>query len=117
MLFIGSCDTEAFTEIDFINLSSYDLHIDFKIKDMGYYQSSFGKEFNLKKGETFLFILNDLNNTYDPNKIIETICFSKLDTNEIIKELHKNTNAFKLINKSAWSVYYKLEITDDLLFE
>ena len=118
--FLSSCDEATTTDLEVVNNSSYNLHLHFILKRYNYYTGD--KSTNIKKGETllikyFLGMAAGGKGVYgDPNLEIDKIIFTNLDTNEIIREL-KNNNHFTLISRDGTSYgFYKLEITDDLLY-
>jgi hypothetical protein len=112
MIFINGCDPATGTNFEIVNESTYDLHLEFKTRELHSYQNGYGEP-NIKIGESVFYLLQNmgLNSYRDPNKEIEFIIFYHLDSNDIINEVNKNN-----LPITGGKDYYKLKITDELLF-
>jgi hypothetical protein len=119
-LFIVCCvvDYDAYTEIEIINESSYNLHIAFE--EISPYLG-FSEEIYLLKSESLSFrIWSGLGGKdikpRNPNKEKVKITFLNIDTGEIFKEMENGEDTFKFIRSESYEAYYQFKITDDLLF-
>jgi hypothetical protein len=120
-LFLINCDNEesswVSTNINFLNESSYNLHVSIKTVPP---HLDFSREFNLKKGETFETWLeyarrNDSDKPRNPNEEMIKIRFFNSDTKGLIKEMPNENNLFKFIQSDNDLDYFQFTITDDLL--
>jgi uncharacterized protein (UPF0128 family) len=126
MIFLfNGCDYVSITEIVIENKSSYDLYIEFVVKesikidlekwDQGY------NNIEINRGESISIEKDGFNDgsVRNPNNEIIKIIFSKSYTKEILKEIDNNKNIFRekyyQNSYASGSAGYELIIDDDLL--
>ena len=128
LFFNGCVDPTVTTEIKVINKSSYDLFISFITRDELYWNKEDYIDIDITQNQSVFFrLFTSMGSHHDyrnPNDEVEKIIFSNLKTNDIINELeNKNMgHLFKLINidesrHGGKTVYFLLEVDDDLLYE